>query len=135
MVRRPFHLLFGATLACSLVVDTSEIDSGCGAGLKFCEGRCVRVNDPVYGCTLDQCRPCVDDGGDPFGDRIIPKCDGELCVVERCVFGFGCDECSRNLLADPANCGKCGEPCEVGLETCSNGACIPAWGAGGEAGN
>jgi hypothetical protein len=138
MKRRPFHQLFGAalgTLACSLVVDTSEIDSGCGAGAKYCEG-CVRIDDPAYGCKPDRCEPCrFDANGNEFGDRVIPKCDREVCVVETCVFGYGCPDCSKSLLSDRTNCGECGEICTEGLQTCREGVCVDLPGVGGAAAN
>ena len=138
MARRPLHRLFGAalgSLACSLVVDTSEIDSGCGDGKKFCAGTCVGVDDPAYGCTLDRCDPCrLDPFGNAFGDRVIPKCERGVCVAETCAFGYGCPDCSKRLLTDPANCGKCGNPCD-GEQTCSLGSCVSDGGAGGEVSN
>jgi hypothetical protein len=129
--------LFGV-VACSFIVDTDEIDSGCASGTKYCDGRCVDVNDASYGCTSEGCDPCeTDDSGDPIGDRYIPKCERGECVIDRCVGDYGCAECDKHLLSNDQNCGTCMHACETGW-TCSYGECVPpddgADGSGGAAG-
>jgi hypothetical protein len=114
--------VFGG-LACSLVVDTDEIDAGCPARTKFCDGKCVDVDDATFGCSDEGCDPCLTDvDGDPFGDRFVPECRDGACVVGDCAFGYGCDDCSAKLLSDPENCGACRQSCDGG--TCSLGACV-----------
>jgi hypothetical protein len=138
MVQRPFRRL-GALIAClgafacSLAIDTSEIDAGCPAGTKLCGSSCVEIEDPAYGCTNRGCAPCERDrDSDLFGERFIPRCAGGFCVVDKCAFGFGCDElCSVRLLTSHTNCGRCNRGCEA-WETCSFGDCVP-WGEGGGA--
>lgn len=111
--------LFGV-LSCSFVVDTSDIDRGCGPGKKLCgTGNCVLLNDPAYGCTRDNCEPCA-------LTNAIPECAGETCAVKACLLGFGCPNeagCPANLLVEPANCGLCNFGCAAN-ESCQNGACV-----------
>jgi hypothetical protein len=125
--------LLGA-LACSLVVDTDEIDEGCPTGTKLCEGSCVEIDDPTYGCGDEGCEPCETDGdGNALNDRIVPACKAGTCTVGRCTDGYGCDRCLRNLLSDNQNCGSCNHICRGG-RTCSAGECLPAEGRDGAAG-
>jgi len=128
-------VLVAGAVACSLVVDTAEIDAGCDPGKKLCDGTCVGIDDPTYGCKRDRCLPCQRDAlGVPFGDRLIPKCKDFECVVASCAFGYGCEGCKVRLLTDPSNCGTCGRAC-ADDETCSRGECRgPAGGVGGAAG-
>jgi hypothetical protein len=125
----PRNLLVGPILAaawlcalsCSFVVDTSEVDRGCGPGRKLCAGKCVEQSDHAYGCTPDLCDPCR-------LTNAIPRCDGNTCVVNACLFGFDCPDettgCFTNILVDRENCGHCDADCQKG-ESCSNGACVP----------
>ena len=125
MPRRLHHEIFGValvSLACSLVIDTSEIDAGCGEGMKICAGSCVRIDDPAYGCTRTECSPCEDSEGDPFGDRRLPICEGTSCVTDTCAYGFGCDDCTVPILSDPMNCGRCRNSCDPG-SVCLLGVC------------
>ncbi len=116
-----------AVLSCSLIVDTEEIDSGCGAGKKFCSGSCVNVSDPAYGCLAKGCEPCRRDNG-------VPHCVENGCEYDTCLYGWGCVDCSEQILSNPEHCGHCYNRCEPG-ETCSVGRCVPVdAGAGGEAG-
>jgi len=126
-------VLAGA-IACSLLVDTSEINEGCGSGMKDCEQKCVGVDEPFYGCTKKECSPCA-------GDNVIHRCEEGGCVFVACVHGWGCENCTANLFTDPLNCGACGNACDAG--TCADGVCIPeggvmdagSGGAGGEGGS
>jgi len=122
--------MFGV-LACSLLVETSEIAEGCGDGMKFCEDKCVSITVPFYGCTLDGCEPCDN------ADHIENVCMNGTCVFVACQFGWGCTDCTTPVLTDSKNCGRCGNLC-IGGRTCSNGVCVDAFdagsGAGGEGG-
>ena len=113
-------------LCCSLVVDTSDVDEGCGPGRKLCAGKCVEQNDKAYGCTRIGCAPCR-------LTNAIPRCDGETCVVDGCLFGFGCPEEKAggftNILVDRAHCGHCTTAC-LTEESCIDGTCV-----GGQAGD
>jgi hypothetical protein len=120
--------------ACSFIVETERIDEGCPSGTKFCGGKCVGVNDPAYGCSAAGCDPCErDDRGNIIGNRFVPKCQDEECVIDQCPEGYGCDKCAVFLLSDPNNCGRCEEKCDHG--TCVLGTCVPASGAAGAAGS
>lgn len=107
-------------LSCSLVVDTSDVDEGCGSNRKLCAGKCVELIDPAYGCSRNECDPCR-------LTNAIPRCDGETCVVNACLLGFDCPEentgCLTNVLVDSHNCGHCHSACEDGT-SCSNGTCV-----------
>jgi hypothetical protein len=121
-------------LACSFIVDTDEISSGCASGTKYCDGRCVDVKDASYGCTLKGCAPCQQtESGDFFSDRYVPECSGDQCVVSRCAGDYGCAECDRHLLTDEAHCGACMHAC-TSVQTCSVGSCVPLDAAGGTGG-
>src|SRR5262245_5198779 len=108
---------FASAAACSLLVDSSELDEGCPSGRKYCGGSCVPVNDPAYGCETTGCEPCGRDNG-------VPRCDGTECVWDTCLYGFGCEECTAKILIDPNNCGFCGHPCTPVEQTCSAGECV-----------
>ena len=116
-------------LSCSLVVDTSDVDQGCGPGRKLCGGECVLQSEKAYGCTPTGCDPCR-------LTNAIPACKDGTCVVESCVFGFDCpkDEtsgCLINILVDKDNCGNCNTKCKD-WETCSDGTCVAQARTGGE---
>jgi len=119
-------------LSCSLLVETSEISEGCGDGMKFCDDKCVSIDEPFWGCSPTQCTPCVD------ADHIVNECVDGDCVFVACQFGWGCAGCEKALLTDRMNCGRCGNPC-IGDTNCSNGVCVGPYdagsGAGGEGGN
>ena len=113
--------VLGAVSACSLLVDTSEIDAGCGDGMKYCEEKCVSVTEPFYGCSGPPlCNPCP-------GDNVVNRCENGACVFVECVHGWGCDDCTANLLTDRRNCGECLNDCGPGF-TCSGGVCVPPQG-------
>ena len=109
--------VLGALSSCSLLVDTSEIDGGCGDGKKYCEEKCVSVNEPFYGCSATDCNPCR-------GDHVVNRCEDGTCVFVECVHGWGCEDCTANLLTDPEHCGTCQNDCGSGW-TCSGGVCVP----------
>ncbi len=106
-------------VGCSLAVDVSDIDRGCGSGEKLCSGHCVAVDDPAYGCAPDHCEPCE-------LTNAIPACAGQTCVVSACLFGFACPNdagCAANILFEPDNCGACGVVCATD-ESCRDGHCL-----------
>jgi len=113
-------------LGCSLLVDTSDLDSGCPEGTKRCPGTgCVEVTDPAYGCALDTCAPC-ENLTNAVAVCLDFRCEG-LCLE-----GFDCG-CLVNILTDEKNCGGCCpddlEPCVFRCdsgEVCKNRACVPA---------
>ena len=125
--------------SCSLLVDTDVLV--CGPGMKYCEEKCVSVDEPFYGCTETLCDPCP-------GDHIIHRCEDNECTFKACEQGWGCTGCGTNLLTSTNHCGACDAACprdgsgEMGW-TCSAGVCVSptgvrdasgAGGAGGEGG-
>jgi hypothetical protein len=128
MRRRLLHRLPGiavvaCAVACSLVVDTAEIDRGCGPGKKACPQGCVSIDDPAFGCASAECSPCTEDDFVRFDDHHVAKCENGVCALGFCAFGFGCRGCLIPLLTDRANCGRCGDSCEAD-ETCRRGVCV-----------
>lgn len=67
-------------------------------------------------------KACTANGGTPL-------CQGGLCGVSSCNFGFGdCSNsgaCVSNLNSDPKNCGRCGHICSNahGSPVCNGGRC------------
>lgn len=65
----------------------------------------------------------------PRSNECSPACGtGEVCFNGSCTCGSGLNQCStgcKNLLADPANCGTCGNACPMG-QFCSTAACSAA---------
>jgi hypothetical protein len=103
--------------ACSLLVDTDAVDSGCTAEQKWCEGSCVARDNAAYGCSSDLCSPCS-------LANAIPRCKSGECVVAACLFGFGCpsdDGCQVNVTIDRNHCGRCGNVCHA---PCRNAECV-----------
>lgn len=118
--------LWALPVGCSLIVETSEIDGGCGPGRKVCDGRCVPANAPKFGCSpvSEDCRPCAQP------TNALVDCVDNQCTVIGCWSPFiGCDDpltsCDVEPLLDPENCGGCGLRCDPG-ERCSNGECCAA---------
>lgn len=107
-----------SAIGCSLVVDPSDIDAQCGPGRKLCPDQlCVAIDDPAYGCSATLCAPCRQ------VPNAMPACDGEECVFHACAVGFGCVDCSENILTSEEHCGECNRRCGMG-ETCQDGACV-----------
>jgi len=128
LVRAMIAAAWLCALSCSLVVDTSDVDEGCGPTRKLCAGQCVQQSDEAYGCTRTGCTPCR-------LTNAIPRCDpGGMCVVAGCLFGFDCPEnnagCFTNILVDSKHCGRCTTACED-WESCSDGKCVNQAGSGG----
>jgi hypothetical protein len=103
-------------------LDASD-DTECFSGNKNCEGVCVRIDDPAFGCTRESCSPCVIRNGEPV-------CAAGVCVVARCIFGYeDCntdplDGCEVDVLRDRKNCGGCGKACPTGYcGGCKDGLC------------
>lgn len=109
--------------SCSLLVDTSDLDTKvCGANQMACDGRCVSMADPAYGCgdPAKACDPCSLPNAKAY-------CFGNQCRVERCLFGFECTTPTVgcfDLNYDPEHCGHCGHSCNQATEVCVNGQCV-----------
>ena len=80
--------------------DAPTEDAGllCGAGEKICNGACVAVTDPMFGCAGSDCAACR-------LDRAASVCGGGACAVGQCNPGyFDCnqepsDGCETDLIA------------------------------------
>ncbi len=89
----------------------------CAAGEKLCDGACVDVDDPAFGCdpTLCSAEACPDMPG------AVLACDAGRCVIGSC--GDGTKQCEDRCvsLTDPAY--------GCGATTCDASAC-PSQGTG-----
>lgn len=107
------------TLACE---GGECVVGSCGPGSKKCDGKCVAVDDPTYGCSEAACDGSV--CPDPAGGTVI--CNQGSCEVGECTGSTKeCDgKCvptdRNNGCGDPTSC----DPCDSS-EACSanNMAC------------
>lgn len=96
-------------------------DGSCPADRKNCNGQCVALVDPNYGCAASTCTPCS-----------IPKataaCNSGVCVVRACDVGRGdCngrpdDGCETDVTSDHGHCGVCETACTADT-VCNKAAC------------
>jgi alpha-tubulin suppressor-like RCC1 family protein len=113
-----------AAVASELDPNTPPVEpgaNGCGEGTKLCNGLCVPMSAPKYGCAAETCAPCSLSGG-------YATCKSGACGVESCMgSGADCDGtfangCEVNTLTSATNCGACGTVCGTS-QVCSKGAC------------
>ena len=105
---------------------------GCPAGQHICNGVCVSLTDPVYGCGAPSCAPCP-------STHSTMGCAVNKCVVKTCDPGYAdcnanpADGCETDL-SKPVTCGTCNSVCAAanplcapvaGTFQCTNG-CTPA---------
>jgi len=94
--------------------------SVCGANQKLCDGTCVPVDDPGFGCAQPDCSPCSE-------NHATRGCAAGACVILECTEGWDdCDMsptngCEAELASDGSNCGQCGYDC--GGAACSDAVC------------
>lgn len=103
-------------------------EEGCTADSKVCEGKCVAIDDPAFGCTASSCTPCAYSHG-------VASCNNGACALGSCVSPWDncnndpADGCEVSLSADPVHCGACNIYCtyEHASATCTGichrGAC------------
>lgn len=102
----------------------------CGAGSKKCDGKCVAIDDPTYGCSEQGCDPSA--CPDPGSGTVV--CDAGTCRLGECTENTkACDrKCvplDRNNGCSAASCEpcdateQCGEPSTVGCECVPVDAC------------
>jgi hypothetical protein len=117
---RPYVLPLAIVSGCSLAVDTSDIDAGCGEAERLCAKRCVSVTDPDYGCNPNSCGPACRPA------NAQPVCQAGQCQPLRCQEGFaqceGQNGCETRIFVDRQNCGVCGKRCSA-PELCKAGIC------------
>jgi len=93
-------------------------------GQKLCDGKCVAIDDPTWGCSPTGCGPACS------LSHAVPTCAQSKCAVASCKDGFGdCDGdpsngCER-LLGTMDDCSQCGESCSVtnGTAECQPDGC------------
>jgi hypothetical protein len=90
---------------------------GCANGEKRCDGLCVSVDEPGYGCAQPGCDSCS-------LARATASCAGLKCTISACDPGFAdCDQDPSNGcetdLSDPAHCGACNARCGAGAPLCA----------------
>jgi hypothetical protein len=117
------HLGEGDALA-PIATTTSAVPA-CPTGQKRCDGACVDVDDPAYGCSPTECLPRC---SLKFAD--IVKCTAGKCAVGTCLpgradcNGKGDDGCESNL-GNKATCGNCTTACGGGKPYCTPaGTCV-----------
>jgi hypothetical protein len=91
--------------------------AACAAGEKTCNGACVPLTDPLFGCGVEGCAPCA-------LARATAACTGDgTCVVAACQAGYAdCDKDPANGceidLAQPSHCGACNAACAAAAPVC-----------------
>jgi hypothetical protein len=107
----------------------ASADQGrCASGEKVCNGNCVSLSDPAFGCGAPACDPCSMQLG-------AASCAAGACAVASCQAQTGdCDGnaqngCETQTQTSSAHCGRCGNACRSG-EVCSQGSCQTSCGAG-----
>jgi hypothetical protein len=89
----------------------------CGAGEKLCDGACVNVTDPLFGCGASACVACA-------LPHAVPACSASGCAIGACEPGYAdCDQKASNGcetdLSQAAHCGTCNARCTSALPDCS----------------
>jgi hypothetical protein len=122
--------LVGLLLAssCTLANDLAPLKSGnCGSGKKACDEKCVSLDDPETGCSLNTCAPCT------LANATVKCAPNGQCAIAACRKDYeDCDSseangCEVHTSFDAANCGGCRRVCQPvknGEPGCSNGACV-----------
>lgn len=116
----------GILAACSS--DQEQTTPTCETGQKLCNGECVAIDDPRFGCLPTSCDACQ-----PRNIRQIqPACLNGECVFTACgAEAANCDGdisngCETHVSDDVNNCGECGKACpsyKSGAPTCAEGKC------------
>jgi hypothetical protein len=100
------------------------VDSGtlpvCAFGQKLCDGSCVSVDDPLFGCGPTACTPCA-------LDRASATCAGSGCAIASCNAGYAdCDQSATNGcetdLSQSTHCGTCNSQCGSAAPDCTPSA-------------
>jgi hypothetical protein len=101
------------------------LDGGmCSFDKKPCNGTCVALNDPQFGCGVTGCAPCN-------LNHATAQCVSTSCYIAVCATGFGdcnfdpTDGCETDLTT-PMSCGACYNSCAAPDQCHTLGACNPA---------
>jgi hypothetical protein len=114
------------------VTSDASVPQACPFGDKQCNGGCVPVVDPAYGCGPTMCSACS-------LPHTTSGCSASGCAVATCDPGYAdCDQDAANGcevdLSQPAHCGTCNAKCPVTAPDCapapSGFACTTGCGAG-----
>jgi hypothetical protein len=97
--------------------DAQTVPPSCALGQKLCDGACVSVDDPLFGCGPTSCAPCE-------LDHTTATCAATGCAVGTCDTGYAdCDQSAGNGcetdLSLPAHCGTCNTTCSSSSPYCS----------------
>lgn len=90
---------------------------GCPSGQHMCNGICVGLTDPLYGCGDPTCTPCA-------RDHATAACQGQKCVIGACDPGYAnCDGNPDNGcegdLSKATSCGACNAVCNAATPNCA----------------
>lgn len=97
--------------------DAEPESPDCPKGQHLCNGTCVSLTDPVYGCGDPSCKPCP-------SNHSTMGCQGRTCTVASCDPGYSncnaqpADGCEVDL-SNPATCGACNAVCGAATPLCS----------------
>lgn len=83
----------------------------CPTGFKGCDGECVSVDNPDFGCGGAECLSCQVANATPRCN-VRGGCDIAVCYQDwdNCD-GDVSNGCEANVRIDPDNCGACGRKC------------------------
>ena len=83
----------------------------CRPGTKWCQGRCVKLDDPETGCGSVACTPCFVPNATARCNS-LNECDIAICNADyRDCDGDRRNGCEAEIRTDPENCGACGKAC------------------------
>jgi len=83
----------------------------CATGFKRCDGQCVSIDRPDYGCGSDTCTPCR------LGNATARCNQQHACDIAICFQSYeDCDQsssngCESNVRIDADHCGSCSKRC------------------------
>lgn len=111
--------------------------SNCPLGLSDCNGLPgdgCEYNNTGFGNDPANCGGC---GVVCSPAQATGVCTGGVCQIGVCMAGYsdcnglpgdGCEYNNTGFGSDPANCGACGQQCQLAhaVDACSNGACVVA---------
>jgi hypothetical protein len=132
--RRSFQVALAAAFAvglalafvssCELVIPLDDLsDKKCPSDQKLCYGKCLPKGNPMTGCALETCAPCV------FEHATATCSPTFACAIASCVGDYyhcTSTSCDTDLAHDPNNCGGCNVVClpkDHAKPGCSDRAC------------